>query len=118
MSPDFYIYDDGYDISEVYATITLYKELNPQEQSDWNEDDQTKPTYIKNKPDLNNYVLKNEFNSFSSEIDNQFQSTALVIEELHENSVSSSTSGLKIEVVSALPATPDANTIYICTGNS
>ena len=47
------------------------------------------------------------------EIDEEFKSTALVIEELHENSVSSSISGLKIEVVSALPANPDANTIYI-----
>jgi hypothetical protein len=27
--------------------------------------------------------------------------------------VTSSTSGLKIEVVAALPASPDANTIYI-----
>ena len=47
------------------------------------------------------------------EIYEEFKSTALVIEELHENSVSSSTQGLKIEVVSALPANPDTNTIYI-----
>ena len=99
VSPDFYIYDDGYDISEVYATMSLHKELNPQEQSDWNEEDQTKPTYIKNKPDLNNYVLKNEFNSFSSEIDNQFQSTALVIDELNKSKQDTLISGANIKTI-------------------
>ena len=98
-SADFFFqeYNDG--VTEVYATIKLKKELKPLEQANWDEGDDTKPSYIKNKPDLNNWVSKDELNSFSSEIDNQFQSTALVIDELNKSKQDTLISGANIKTI-------------------
>ena len=76
--------------------------------SDWNEDDSTSYTYILNKPDLSNFITQ-ETKSDWNETDT---SSAAYIQN-KPNCVTSSISGLKIEIVNDLPSSPDTNTIYI-----
>ena len=52
-------------------------------------------------------------NESLNDIDNEFRNNAFILNKMHEENVTSSTTGLKIEVVATLPVNPDSNTIYI-----
>ena len=118
------------------ATSGSYNDLNnkpsipaAQIQSDWEQSDNTAKDYIKNKPTIPAEQVNADWNSNSgkSQIlnkptipDAQIQSdwdqsdnTAKDYIKNKPQVVTSTTAGLKIEVVAAMPAQPDANTIYI-----
>ena len=106
-----------------------------QVQSDWNENDPTSYAYILNKPTIPSLVQPNWNESDSSSyayILNKPTIPSLVQPNWNENDsssyayilnkptlpdftymVTSTTAGVKIEIVNALPANPDTNTIYI-----
>lgn len=78
-------------------TINAYIGGGQSVQSDWNEDDSTAPDYIKNKPTIP---------SNTSDLTND------------SGFVTSTTTGLKIEVVSSMPESPDNDTIYFVKNNN
>jgi hypothetical protein len=93
-----------------------------QVQSDWNESDNTKVDYIKNKPDLSIYAQSSSLATVATSGSYNDLSNKPTIPTVPTNVsaftndakyVASNTSGLKIEVVSALPSSLDSNTIYI-----
>lgn len=47
-----------------YNDLTNKPVVKEQVQSDWNEKDTTKPDYIKNKPDLSQYIKEQELNNY------------------------------------------------------
>lgn len=88
-------------------------------QSDWNQTNTSAKDYIKNKP-----TITNGQDGITPHIDPTSKhwmigttDTGVIAEGQNgvnpTGAITSSTSGLKIEVVNALPGSPDANTIYI-----
>ena len=47
-----------------YNDLTNKPVVKEQVQSDWNENDKTKPDYIKNKPDLSQYIKEQDLNNY------------------------------------------------------
>ena len=47
-----------------YNDLTNKPVVKDQVQSDWNENDKTKPDYIKNKPDLSQYIKEQDLNNY------------------------------------------------------
>lgn len=47
-----------------YNDLTNKPIIKEQVQSDWNENDKTKPGYIKNKPDLSQYIKEQDLNNY------------------------------------------------------
>ena len=47
-----------------YNDLTNKPIVKEQVQSDWNENDKTKPDYIKNKPDLSQYIKEQDLNNY------------------------------------------------------
>ena len=75
-------------------TINAYIGGGQSVQADWNEDDSTAPDYIKNKP--------TNVSDFTNDA----------------GYVASTTTGLKIEVVSSMPESPENDTIYFVKNNN
>ena len=101
--PDLSIYAQSSGLSTV-ATSGNYNDLSnkptipdEQVQSNWNEADSTSKAYIQNKP--------TNVSSFTND--------AGYISSIPNTVITSTTTGLKIEIVSELPTAPDNNTIYI-----
>lgn len=106
-----------------------------QVQADWNQNDNTAVDYIKNKPTIPAAQVQADWNASSGmgeilnkpDLSNYVQTsntagllkndgtvdTNTYLTSVPNTCVTSTTSNLKIEVVAALPASPDANTIYI-----
>ena len=85
-------------------------------QSNWNESDSSSLAYIQNKPDLS---TKQDTLVSGTNIKTIYGNSVLGSGDLTIGGmVTSSTNNLKIEVVAALPASPENNVIYICINNS
>ncbi len=56
-----------------------------QVQSNWNETNTALPSYIQNKPDLSQYVTHNEFNQFVNEVNNKFEQIDNSITNIEES---------------------------------
>ena len=52
-----------------YNDLTNKPIVKEQVQSDWNEKDKTKPDYIKNKPDLSQYIKEQELNNYYDKVE-------------------------------------------------
>ena len=123
------------------GNITIEGGGSTQVQANWNESDSSSYAYILNKPDLTVYAYSYDlatvattgnYNDLSNKPDLTVYAYAYTLSQVATTGnyndlsntpdlsykVSSTTQNLSIEVVSALPATPDNNVIYICTGNS
>ena len=86
--------------------------LANQAQADWNQTDNTQVDYIKNKPTIP--IIPTTLSSFTDDLGTSPTHThSQYLTAIPNTCVTSTTTGLKIEVVAALPASPDANTIYI-----
>ena len=94
-----------------------------QVQADWGQSDSSEVDYIKNKPNLATVATSGSYSDLSNKPTiptvptnvSAFTNDAgyLTQHQSLANCVQSSTSGLKIEVVSAMPAQPLNNTLYV-----
>ncbi len=88
--------------------------LQSQTKANWNETNTSSAAYIQNKPTIptvNDTTITLQANGATVDTFTTNASSAKTINL--GNYPTSTTAGLKIEVVSALPASPDSNTIYI-----
>ena len=100
--------NDSTSYSYILNKPDLSNFITQETKSNWNENDTSSAAYILNKPDLSNFITQ-ETKSNWNETDT---SSAAYIQN-KPNCVTSSISGLKIEIVNDLPSLPDTNTIYI-----
>ena len=52
-----------------YNDLSNKPVVKDQVQSDWNEKDKTKPDYIKNKPDLSQYIKEQDLNNYYDKVE-------------------------------------------------
>lgn len=90
-------------LDEVSAKVD---NIPPQEQADWNQTDDTKVDYIKNKPNLDVYATHSELNSVSTVLETEIQTVSAAIPSLEgyatETYVDNSVSSLESEVINTI----------------
>ena len=92
-------------------------------QADWAEEDPNKLDYIKNKPELSTVATSGDYDDLTNKPTIPSKTSDLTndsgfITSIPNTVVTSTTTNLKIEVVTEMPASPANDTIYFVKNNA